>query len=531
MDPPGAKHALDQQDIQTFVVQTGKRRIFSGWDELLDRGIYERFDHGRLARIWVPILSSEGTVVGTIEAGCNKDRMPELFTEAAIARVEQLGRTNGDQIASIRPHVLLQGIARHAIQFVDAESAALHVYRHSFASGDTGHQWGELVLATGAGKATPEFVRAFQPRPHGRGSGAIHTGRTEWLDDRYQFQLDHPELYNLGVRALAVIPLKLGPDTTGLLSIHVWRGGKRFTVRELRLAEMFAHEMEAVITNYLLLRQATESGSRSWALSGLQTLMQSLNSPFNLPDVLRKIARNALLSLDADNVTVYPYLASDHIFSLPPIVDPYVPLSSPARSSELHSQDTLLQIVNRGHSHFIEDVTRDPLTGTAGSADYSPFVSQEHIKSSAILLLRSGDDGEVVGVLFVDFYRSRSFSAEEKRAMYALAGAAATAIRTARLHQSDLNRQLAAIHEIHAAIAERGPDLTIVLQRLLQQTLVLTGATYGACLRWNLHSQLLETIATYPPRRDDDTVALKLGQGIVGLAAQSRRSILVNDTE
>ncbi len=41
--------------------------------------------------------------------------------------------------------------------------------------------------------------------------------------------------------------------------------------------------------------------------------------------------------------------------------------------------------------------------------------------------------------------------------MDALATSAALAIRNARLHRDDLKRQLEAMHEVHAAIAEKGP--------------------------------------------------------------------------
>ena len=113
--------------------------------------------------------------------------------------------------------------------------------------------------------------------------------------------------------------------------------------------------------------------------------------------------------------------------------------------------------------------------------------------------------------------------------MDALATSAALAIRNARLHKDDLDKQLEAMNQVHAAIADKGPDLTFVLQALLQQTLTLTGAKYGACMRWDEHSGRLEAIARWPERQDYPIAPQTMNDGIVGLAARSQRSILVDD--
>ena len=527
-----ARHQLDVRDIQTEVVNTHSKQIIDEPNDLFDADIYERFEHWRLARIWVPIVTSDHVVVGTIEAGCNKERKDEVFTQSAIERVEQLGYSLGDEIAARRPNFLLQSIAKDAIKLIGADSASVHVYRRKIADPLAGEnlEWGELLLAAGAGEATPEFVQDFTPSPGGRGSTAIRTGKPVWIDDPVQFREDYPKHYEMGVRALAVIPLKLGPDTLGLLGIHFWRDGKRFTPRELNLAEMFAHEMEGVIQNYLLLTRATEAGSRAWALSGLQSLMQSLTSPFNLPDVLQKIAKNALLTLDADSVAVYQYVADKDAFSFPPVTDGQF-LTPTVTNFDLRADETLVEFVRHRASQFIVDVYghQQPDLATPPRNGGPRFVEREGIKSCAVLVLRPTELADISGLLFVNFRQVHQFSNEEKRAMDALAASAALAMRNARLHQDDLNKQLEAMHEVHAAIADKGPELTPVLQGLLQQTLKLTGAKYGTCMRWDEHAERLELIARWPERKDYPTLLQTIDEGIVGLAAKSRRSVLVDD--
>jgi len=526
-----ANHGLKQEDIQTYVVNTKRTKIIAGWHSLFDREIYERFEHWRLARVWAPILSADEQVVGTIEAGCNRERAADVLTFDTIKRVEALGREKGEEIAKNRPHILLQGIAQEAIRLIDADSATLHVYRRDpgevKSSGEP--EWGELLLAAGAGRATPEFVQLYQPSVRGRGRKAVETGVPQQANPP-KFQADYPGLYEMGVRALAVLPLKLGPDAEGILGIHHWGEAKRFRPRELKLAEMFAREMEGVIQNYLLLRRATEAGSRAWALSGLQSLMQSLTSPFSLPEVLKKIARNALLTLDADNVAVYQYHADRNEFNSPPVMDGHFE-DPDAMNTDLSPEDSPFEFVKRGRSQFIPDVYqhKEPALVSPSSQGRRRFVEREGVKSCAALVLRSAEAGGVVGLLFVNFRRHHEFSGEEKRAMDALATSAAQAIRNARLHKSDINAQLEAMHEVHAAIAEKGPELKPALERLLQATLKLTGATYGVCMRWNEATKLLEPVARWPL---PDTYAIEpqsVDEGIIGAAARSRRSIRVED--
>ena len=469
-------------------------------------------------------------VVGTIEAGCNKERKDEILTESVIERVEQLGRDKGEEIAQKRPHVLLQGIAWDAIQLIGADSASLHVYRRKTPESSEGEdEWGEPILATGAGKATPEFVKSYKPGPRGRGRKAARTHRPDWVDDPKQFKDDYPHLYDLGLRALAVIPLELGPDTQGVLAIHFWHSAKRFTPHDLKLAEMFAREMEVVIQNHLLFRRATEIGGRAWALSGLQSLMRSLTSPFNLPDVLKKVAKNALLTSDANNVIVYQYHADNDSFDMPPVMDGQF-LDPGSIEVKTRPDDMLFHFVKEKTSAFIANANDHPALGAPSDDSKPRFIDREEVKSCAVLVLRPEDTDKVVGLIFVNFRKPHDFTPEEKNVMTALATSAALAIRNARLHKDDLTRQLEALHAVHAAIAEKGPDLKQVLERLLQQTLELTGAKHGLCMRYDSHTEILKSTARWPPL-DGRPIFQRLGEGIIGLAAKSKKSILVENVE
>jgi len=75
-----AWHSLDSNDIQAWVVREKKEQKISGWDERLDREIYERYNHENFVRIFLPILSRD-EAYGTLEAGYYKDNQNEITKE------------------------------------------------------------------------------------------------------------------------------------------------------------------------------------------------------------------------------------------------------------------------------------------------------------------------------------------------------------------------------------------------------------------------------------------------------------------
>jgi len=81
-----AWHSLASNDIQAWVVKNKQEIKLTGWDDRLDKKIYERFSHQDLVRIYLPILS-HGLVYGTLETGykkVNRQDIPE--TEIEILR-------------------------------------------------------------------------------------------------------------------------------------------------------------------------------------------------------------------------------------------------------------------------------------------------------------------------------------------------------------------------------------------------------------------------------------------------------------
>lgn len=86
--PAQACHSLDSKDIQAWVWRRHEHVYLDGWDERLDRKIFERFGHDKLVRVIIPIIA-RGDVLGTLEAGHDKSERTEI-TEEEIATLQQL---------------------------------------------------------------------------------------------------------------------------------------------------------------------------------------------------------------------------------------------------------------------------------------------------------------------------------------------------------------------------------------------------------------------------------------------------------
>jgi ABC-type sugar transport system substrate-binding protein/GAF domain-containing protein len=86
-----SRYSLDQPDILTDVYRTGRTEIVAGWDDRLNREMYEKFGHERLLRIFMPIKMRERTL-GIVEVGYDrrqKDRVTEEEVQMLAAFMDQ----------------------------------------------------------------------------------------------------------------------------------------------------------------------------------------------------------------------------------------------------------------------------------------------------------------------------------------------------------------------------------------------------------------------------------------------------------
>ena len=537
--PPGwialSDHSLDSEDILPEIVRTRKHLVSDRYNKRFKFEIWDRYDHARYARIFVPLVVGEGdseVVVGVLEAGCAKDKRTSIL-DPNEARVKDLGRRNGPLIARSLPSVLLELIATRAVELLGADSASLHVVRR-----------GEEFLLAGAGKIDKEFLRRYPLSEDDIAREAIRTGEGKVEHNVPATSAAGAE----GIRSMAAVPLELGSAVAGVLCVHYWRP-HHFADAELESVKVFVRQMEVAIRNSLLLQDFSKIDEKAWMVTGLQNVIRSLGSNLNMEQLLKRIAADVQYMLDAKNLTLYEYSRQRK--------PPFSPAVTAGRfehegsmKMDVQSGSLVNQIVAEGQDYFIPDTAavsffRDSLSGAVAAPR---FVDREGVKSCAILVLKSPYDGQTVGCLFANYDQPQDFDSEKKRSFKGLAkllaNSAAAAIVTARLHardlesrESDIRRreaELDALRAIDRAIVADATalDMRKVSDIILDQALgVLSpnGDYTLADVAVRNESGGVLSLAAARGIPDWEHREFELDYGISGLAAATCRSILVPD--
>lgn len=75
-----AWHSLDSKDIQAWVARHKDSVYLAGWDDRLDKELYEKYHHDRWVRTIIPIFA-RGEVLGTLETGYEKSCKNQIEKE------------------------------------------------------------------------------------------------------------------------------------------------------------------------------------------------------------------------------------------------------------------------------------------------------------------------------------------------------------------------------------------------------------------------------------------------------------------
>jgi GAF domain-containing protein len=536
-----ATHSLDvapnsTPDIVTHVYLEKKRtRVFREYDDMFDRKIFEKYDHADLERMFAPILVGN-EAIGVIEFGCKKDptgkarRFPEDQIPAVMAIVSETARP---EIALVRPYVLLEKIATHAMEALGAGSASIHVYEGARTAD---MPLGTPTLQAGAGEAKAEFLRTFKPRTSGFGRRAIENSEavpvsTQDLLEGIGEIPSYETLYEHGVRALLAVPLPFGSEgQRGVLYIHFWEREHTCSKAEIEIAQIFARQVAGAILHTVLMERAKERHERAWAYQRLLAVLKALPRS-DLRGVLSEIVKNLQQSLGSDNVVLYEYESRQDAF-LPPVTSGY--FEKKAELNKPLPDDGLVRwVLGQAEPIFEPDVATSKLQPLIGHRDgRSRFFEREHVASTAMLPLRHSDD--VLGVLFVNYTSKQELSPPEQEVLRALAAAAAAAIersRELRAREERRTMELEAMKAVEDAIATSNLyRFPAVLQLILKGAAKVVTPGVGVIMWKDLDSSELTMVAKSewpedipPPGRQ------RVEDGLVGAAARDAVSIRVPD--
>jgi GAF domain-containing protein/CheY-like chemotaxis protein len=258
-----------------------------------------------------------------------------------------------------------------------------------------------------------------------------------------------------GYSAFLGVPLKLGAQVLGVLSIRTRRDGG-FSREDLSIATAFAAQAAIALENARLYRQAEARADKLKTLSALTRLVASAEG---YPQVCKAVAKAATTLLGAASARVAVadpvarVLRTEAGFSLDPGVEQVVTEFSVIP----YGQGLTGRIVETRAPDFILDIGADPQLLNRRIA------TAAGLRGFAGLPLMAND--QLVGVLALFFREQRAFTAEERELMALLADQAAIAIRNARLLQAlttrqrqletllEMSRQLSKIQPVESLLA------------------------------------------------------------------------------
>ncbi|BAZ69464.1 MAG: GAF domain-containing protein [Pelatocladus maniniholoensis HA4357-MV3] len=565
-----ARHYIEEdqelRDIQADVVQTRQTEIISGWDKRFDRWLYETFHHQHFIRIFTPIIlirdetgkviedwfehydwennfiprqtigGEKNTtiqmnqlprfavpkVIGTIEAGYKNSEIPITYKQAVT-----LAKLVGQKALDIRqarlPYVL-EVISENARRILRADWSTLHFLWN--------RDQNRYVYDICIGCINNLFTQNNPPRKEGLGWQAIRDRQPQFISSS-EPEFFNPTAYREGTRAYAAFPLlfdgkqglihrEISTDThennsgrkksdssyVGVLYIHFLRE-HQLDDDELRWGELFANRAVDAIWHAIIYQQMRDKARQ---LSTLHSVTQSLNQIPENSDLLKHIAWNTLNVLAADVVTIYAYIQAEKQFLTPPSIAGRL-RAEQEMSKEISQQDVPFLLIAHGKNVYAPQFEKSIFKN-------SPFTKRENIKSVAGVLLKV--DTDIVGVMFISYRRSHSFSKEEIQIIDSLAASAAIAIKNQRWLQTlgDIDREI-------ITTLDQEELLRLIVQRAVQ----ITGADLGIIRHLDPISQKLVAQTRHPADEpvELNLTSIKMDEGVAGWVARHRQPALVDD--
>ncbi len=342
-----SRKPLASSDIMADIVRSGRVEVIDGWDERLDREIFERFGHADLVRIYAPLVA-RGKVIGLIEAGYPKVIRTEItqddievlqtflaqasiaidnarlfaeirrFTEELEQMVEERTRELADEKNRLE---VLHTITTELASTLDLDEILLKTM--DLASQATGNSLGMVLLRdpTTAGltcRAILDEKHTLRPGPQ-----SVPTARSallqQVLEKREAVRIDDlqedPRAQDLpdlpaGVRSAAVVPLVSAEATVGAILLSHPEPGF-FDEDQMRLLMTLGGEVATAIHNAELYSFINDQAQR---LADMLTYQQEEASKVRA--ILQSIA-DGVLVVDREGTIIMVNPAAVAILEMP----------------------------------------------------------------------------------------------------------------------------------------------------------------------------------------------------------------------
>jgi GAF domain-containing protein/CheY-like chemotaxis protein len=438
--PPEHLQGLTFEEVQAgvsgWVLRTGEPILVpDAQSDPRNTGIaLERAKQFETVPLIVAPLLVKGEVIGTLTAVNTGDDPPfteedldlvvmlanqaaiaienaRLFEEArkGLTCLRSVSEAGSVLISTLDPGQVLQIIVEQARQAVRAWRASVVLI------GDDGRPC-ELA-ATGYEEA-PEVSTII--RPTGISMQVVRTGSLCIIEDVPTCQAEvNPDMIRDGVGAAACFPLSLRGKNTGVMWIQ-YREPRPFPETEIEALSIYTKNAAIAYDNARRIRE----------LEHMRRAAEKLAGVADVKDVLQEIVRSAREVLEADSSIIWSYDGARHTFLSGELAaDGIQPeLLEKFREDEPRPGGTAESVMQQNHL-IVPDID-DPRWAFLGPASRG---LRGEIGAKAFQGIALRVEREVLGVLYVNYNRPRSFSEEEQEIARAFANHAALALKKAKL--------------------------------------------------------------------------------------------------
>jgi PAS domain S-box-containing protein len=444
----GLTRSLEQLrgDILLDILEKGKIDVIDGWDDRLDREIYESQGHAELVRAFVPLRLRRESI-GLLEVGYRR-------TERARITPDEVRLLGGlaDQIAIAVDNARLFNESQQRVTelaVVNEISRTLTVTQDLQQLFATIHQQvGRLYDATNFYIATYdggeewsldyqfEHGQLLPSARHKLGGGfTSHILLTrESILIRSQLENaafhDRHDLPHIGeiARSWMGVPLIVGGSIIGVMGIQSYEQEGVYNQQDMALFSTIATQAATAIQNARLFQQAR---LRAAELAALNELSQTLAAQLNVRQVLEEVWHGVSRLLDTTNFYIALYDRERQEISFPinaseSVLDKEIevmPADQGLTGYIIRTRQPLL--ISEDTDRRVKELGLENIGGT----------SQSYLGVPVML----GDN--VLGVMAIQSYdRARLYGEHDQSLMTAIAGQAAIALQNAQLFEEARTR-------------------------------------------------------------------------------------------
>ena len=428
-----------------------------------------------------------------------------LFAETAEALVREQRLNEVARVISgaLELDTIIPNVVRLAVELVGAEAGSMAV----LASG------GEAMTFPYTFNLPALLDSAPAPKGIGLAWRIVETGQPILVADYGSHPDALREWVEAGVKGMMGVPVVAGDVRLGALGLFSLKTGKRFTERDLALAESIGQQAGVTIQNARLF----EAEQRRVALlTALHETGLDISVQLDLPLLLQTIVERAARLLNASMGSFF-LLQTDGQF-LDMVVRHNVPPGEHTAPRLRLGEGAAGRVAQTGEPLIVADYPQWP--GHVATLTDVPY--------RAVLSVPMKWQGQVTGVINVLDERPGRFGLEDADAVGLLAAQAAGAIQNARLFEAEQRRValLTALHETGLDLSAQ-LDLPTLLRTIMERAARLLHAPMGGLYLLEPDGQTLRPVANLPP--EDVSTPVRLGEGLVGRVAQSGTPMVVAD--